>query len=120
MGTPCNRMCLSSVTAGCMLGGRFLSSCGPLASTHTWKNPTVVALTASCFAELPRLGGRSGNEVGVFPFFFVILYLVIPLVVIPETFLKEVEGYAILCDCWGLHHGLASIDALTGGFLLVS
>ena len=33
--------------------------------------------------------------------FFVILYLVIPLVAIPETLLIEVEGYAIFCACWG-------------------
>ena len=33
--------------------------------------------------------------------FFVILYLVIPLIAIPEILMKEVEGYAIFCDCWG-------------------
>ena len=32
---------------------------------------------------------------------FVILYLVIPLVAIPGTLLKEVEGYAIFFACWG-------------------
>ena len=32
---------------------------------------------------------------------FVILYLVIPLVAIPETILIEVEEYTIVCDCWG-------------------
>ena len=32
---------------------------------------------------------------------FVILYLVIPLVAFPATLLKEVEGYAIFCDCLG-------------------
>ena len=29
------------------------------------------------------------------------LYLVIPLVAIPETLLIEVEGYVIDCGCWG-------------------
>ena len=32
---------------------------------------------------------------------FVILYLVLPLVDIPVTLLKEVEGYEIFCACWG-------------------
>ena len=33
--------------------------------------------------------------------FLVNLYLVIPLIAIPETFLREMEGNAIFCDCWG-------------------
>ena len=51
---------------------------------------------------------------------FVNLFLVIPLVAIPETLLIEVEGYAISVIFGGLHHGLASMDAVTGGALLVS
>ena len=51
---------------------------------------------------------------------FVILYLVIPLVAIPATLLIEVEGYAIFVLVGELHHGLVSMDSLTGGALLVS
>ena len=38
---------------------------------------------------------------GVFPGNILVnLYLVIPFVAILETLLVEVEGYAIVCDCW--------------------
>ena len=58
---------------------------------------------------------------GVFPGkFLVSLYLVIPLVTIPETLLIEVEGYASGVIGGGLHHGLELMEALTGGALLVS
>ena len=48
------------------------------------------------------------------------LYLVTPLVAIPATLLREVEGHAIFLMVGGIHYGLASLDALTGGALLVS
>ena len=48
------------------------------------------------------------------------LYLVIPLVAIPVTLLREVEGHAVIVIVGGIHHGLASLDALTGGVLLDS
>ena len=39
---------------------------------------------------------------GVFPGkVFVNLYLVIPLIAIPETLLIAVEEYEFFCDCWG-------------------
>ena len=50
----------------------------------------------------------------------VLLYLLMPLVAIPVTLLREVEGHAIFLTVGGLHHGLASLDALTNGALLVS
>ena len=43
-----------------------------------------------------------------------------PLVTIPETLLREVEGHAVIVIVGGIHHGLASLDALTGGVLLDS
>ena len=48
------------------------------------------------------------------------LYLLMPLVDIPVTLLREVEGHEIFLTVGGLHHGLASLDTLTGGALLVS
>ena len=57
MGTLCTHMCSSSVAAGCWLGGSLLSSCKPLASTHTSENPTVLVLTASFSADLLKLDG---------------------------------------------------------------
>ena len=51
---------------------------------------------------------------------FVHLYLLMPLVAIPATLLRELEGHAIFLTSGGLHNGLASLDALTGGALLVS
>ena len=48
------------------------------------------------------------------------LYLLLPLVAIPETLLREVEGHAIFLNIGRLHHGLASLNALEGGSLLVS
>ena len=51
---------------------------------------------------------------------FVNLYLVIPLVAILATLLIEVEEYAIFVIIGGLHHGMASMDTLTGGDLFVS
>ena len=58
MGTPCTRMCLISVTAGCGIGGSLLRLCGTLASTHAFKKPTVLSLSASFSDDLPKLGGR--------------------------------------------------------------
>ena len=58
------------------------------------KNTTVLALTASCFSDLPRSGG-------IFQEKFFILYLVIPLVAVLATLFIEVEGYAIFCDFGG-------------------
>ena len=56
IGTPCTRMCSRSVAEGYWLRGSWLSSCGTLASTHAWKKSTVLALTASLFAELSNYG----------------------------------------------------------------
>ena len=47
-------------------------------------------------------------------------YLLMPLVAILENLLREVEGHAIFLNIGRLHHGLASLDALTGGAFLVS
>ena len=56
IGTPCTLICLRSLDAGYGLGGSLLSSCGPLASTHAWEKPTVLALTASLSSDLTNLG----------------------------------------------------------------
>ena len=53
--------------------------------------------------------------------FVVNLYLLLmPLVAVPETLLREVEGHIFFLTDGGLHHGLASLEAWTGGALLVS
>ena len=93
IGTPCFHMCASNVVAGCNLWGVFLSSWGTLASTHAWKNTTVLYLTARHFSDLLRSGGRKGFGVGDFwDKVLFKLYLVMPLVAIPATLSKEVGG----------------------------
>ena len=45
--------------------------------------------------------------------------LLMPLVAVPSTLLREVVGHENFLTDWGLHHGMASLDAWTGGTLLV-
>ena len=81
----------------------------------------MLALIASISDDLPKSGGKQGFGVGgIWSKGLVILYVLMPLVAIPETLLREMEGHKKFLTSGGLHNGLASMDALTGGALLVS
>ena len=58
MGTSCNRMCFEKCGGGVEAWGKLVNLMWASCLYTCLKKPTILALTASFYANLPNLGGR--------------------------------------------------------------